>query len=147
MTEHQIDFRKQAQALLLRYGLRKTSCRTDVLKLFMQHDYALSHADLERKLDDEYDRVTLYRTLYSFKEQGLIHSIHDTNGIAKYALCKEACTLHKHQDNHVHFTCNQCGQTYCLNEVHIPVTVLPDGYNIESLHFSAKGVCQACNIA
>lgn len=147
MIQYNRENRKQAQILLLQYGLRKTSCRMAVLELFMQHEFALSHNDLERMLDDEYDRVTLYRTLYSFKDKGLVHIIYDVNGVLKYALCKEACTLHKHQDNHIHFTCSTCNQTFCLNEVLIPATVLPEGYHIESLHYSAKGICRACNAA
>lgn len=147
MVQQQKELRKQAQDLLLKFGLRKTGCRIDVLELFLQNSYALSHADLEKLLGNNHDRVTLYRTLHSFKEQGLLHSIHDVSGAVKYALCKEACSLHQHHDNHIHFNCSSCGQTFCLNEVLIPATALPEGYQIDSLHFSAQGTCKFCTTA
>lgn len=147
MIQRQNELRKQAQDLLLKFGLRKTGCRLKVLELMLQNLFALSHSDLEKLIGEDYDRVTLYRTLYSFKERGLVHSINDVSGAVKYALCKEACSTHQHHDNHLHFNCSRCGQTFCLNEVLIPATALPDGYQIESLHFSAQGVCKHCSMA
>ncbi|MFD2512991.1 Fur family transcriptional regulator [Pontibacter locisalis] len=145
MAQQQKELRKQAQDLLLKFNLRKTGCRIDVLELFLQNHFALSHSDLEKLLGDDYDRVTLYRTLHSFKEQGLVHSINDVSGSVKYALCREVCSNHQHHDNHLHFNCTRCGQTFCLDEVVIPATVLPEGYQIDSLHFSAQGICKSCN--
>lgn len=145
MAQQQKKILKQAQDLLLKFNLRKTGCRTEVLELFLQNQFALSHSDLEKQLGDDYDRVTLYRSLHSFKEQGLVHSINDVSSSVKYALCKEACSLHQHHDNHTHFNCSRCGQTFCLEEVLIPAPALPEGFQIESLHFSAQGICNYCN--
>ena len=135
---------KKAQTLLQSYGLRKTGCRLDVLDLFLANQFALAHADLERLLHDRYDRVTIYRTLYAFEEKGLLHSINDVSGGVKYALCQEACSQHQHHDNHIHFNCTACGQTICINEVAIPALLLPNGYQVNSLHFSAQGICKSC---
>jgi len=135
----------KAQGLLEAHGLRKTGCRLEVLHQFLAHDFALSHADLERMLGNSYDRVTIYRTLYSFEKKGLIHSINDVSGAVKFALCKnDGCSQHHHQDNHIHFKCGCCGQTFCLNEVDIPALALPNGYVAERLHFSAEGTCRSC---
>lgn len=135
---------QQAQELLQQYALRKTSCRLEVLALLLQNNYALAHSDIEKQLGDRYDRVTLYRTLHSFEEMGLVHSINDISGAVKYALCQEACDQHQHLDNHIHFNCTSCNQTFCLNEVHVPAPALPAGYRVQSLHFSAQGICGAC---
>ncbi|GAB3826510.1 Fur family transcriptional regulator [Pontibacter rugosus] len=138
----------RAQKLLLDYGLRKTGCRQEVLRQFLQNDFALSHADLEKLIGDRYDRVTIYRTLYSFEEKGLIHSINDVSGAVKFALCQEeACSQQHHHDNHIHFNCTSCGQTFCLNEVNIPAISLPNAYKVERLHFSAQGTCKDCDKA
>ncbi|MFT2007208.1 Fur family transcriptional regulator [Pontibacter sp. 13R65] len=136
---------KQAQELIKTYGLRNTKCRLDVLDLFLTNDHALAHADIEQTLNDRYDRVTIYRTLYAFKEKGLLHSINDISGAIKYALCQEACTQHQHFDNHIHFSCTACNQTFCISEVHIPLMQLPSGYKVDKLHFSAEGLCKACS--
>ena len=114
------------------------------LALLLQNKSALAHSDFEKQLGNKYDRVTLYRTLHSFEEKGLVHSIHDVSGAVKYALCQEACNEHQHHDNHMHFSCTACGQTFCLNEVNVPALPLPEGYKAESLHFSAQGICNAC---
>lgn len=136
----------KAQGLLEEFGLRKTGCRLEVLQQFLGHDFALSHADLEKALGNSYDRVTIYRTLYSFEEKGLIHSINDVSGAGKFALCKnDSCSEHRHQDNHIHFTCRSCSQTYCLNDVDIPQLTLPQGYMADRLHFSAEGTCIGCS--
>lgn len=134
----------KAQKLLSEYGLRKTGCRLDVLELFLANGHALAHSDIERMFGDRYDRVTIYRTLHSFEEKGLLHSINDVSGAVKYALCHEACSQHQHQDNHIHFNCTTCGQTFCLNEVLIPHLTLPAGYQVSSLQFSAQGICRTC---
>ncbi|WP_187262615.1 Fur family transcriptional regulator [Pontibacter beigongshangensis] len=138
---------KQAQELIKAYGLRKTSCRLDILHLFLTNEHALAHADIEQTLNDRYDRVTIYRTLYAFKEKGLLHSINDVSGAIKYALCQEACDQHQHYDNHIHFSCTACGQTFCISEVHIPPMQLPAGYKADKLHFSAEGLCKTCSQA
>ncbi|MCX2738349.1 Fur family transcriptional regulator [Pontibacter anaerobius] len=136
----------KAQQLLSDYGLRKTGCRLQVLQQFLQNDHALSHADLERLIGKDYDRVTIYRTLYSFEDKGLIHSIKDVSGAIKFALCEpDTCSQHKHRDNHIHFNCNTCGQTFCLNDVDIPLLTLPEGYMADRLHFSAEGTCKGCS--
>ncbi|MBW7465881.1 Fur family ferric uptake transcriptional regulator [Pontibacter aydingkolensis] len=137
--------KRKAQDLLLKYKLRKTSCRVSVLELLMLHNHALAHADLEKQLGTDYDRVTLYRTLYAFKEQGLVHSITDLNGVMKYALCREACSHLEHQHDHIHFSCCKCGQTYCLDEVRLGPVVLPDGYLVSDVQFSVQGICKLCN--
>jgi len=141
----QLNRMKKAQEILANYGLRKTGCRLDILQLFLANKCALAHADLEKVLGKRYDRVTIYRTLYAFEKKGLLHSINDVSGAVKFALCREACSRHQHHDNHVHFNCTACGQTFCLEEVRIPALVLPPGYEADSLHFSAQGKCQRCS--
>lgn len=137
---------ERVQQLLLDYGLRKTGCRQEVLRQLLLNSCALSHADLEKLIGDRYDRVTIYRTLYSFEEKGLIHSINDVSGAVKFALCQqESCAKQHHHDNHIHFSCTTCGQTFCLNDTNIPPIALPQGYQVEQLHFSAQGICKSCS--
>lgn len=136
----------KALELLSDYGLRKTGCRQEVLRQFLEKGYALSHADLEKLIGDRYDRVTIYRTLYSFEEKGLIHSINDVGGAVKFALCQQqTCSQEIHHDNHIHFSCTACSQTFCLNEVHIPHISLPQGYQVSRMHLSAEGICKGCS--
>jgi Fur family ferric uptake transcriptional regulator len=45
----------------------------------------------------------------------------------------------------VHFKCNQCGQTNCLEEVEIPAIQLPQGYLSLESNLLINGVCVNCN--
>lgn len=129
--------------LLRRHQLRITDARQDVLRCFIGRGFAMSHADLEALLTD-YDRVTLYRTLGTFEEHGIVHRVLDDSGATKYALCAEACTDHHHHDDHVHFKCTVCGQTECLEGVHVPTLVLPAGYQGTELNVLIQGRCARC---
>ena len=135
------------KTLLKATGLRSTACRREVLQHFIDQSYALSHSDLERNFASAYDRVTLYRTLSTFVERGLLHKIPDDSGSARYALCREHCDEHAHHDNHAHFKCRVCGKAECLAEIHIPPLTLPPGYQAESTNLLMEGVCRTCSAA
>ncbi len=128
------------------YNLRQTDCRQDVLDFFSDNDYALSHSDIENYLKPKYDRVTLYRTLKTFLDAGLIHKVLDDEGGSKYALCKEICHTHEHDHHHdhVHFKCQQCGFTNCLEDIVIPEIKLPTGFKKIESNLLIQGICKSC---
>ncbi len=130
--------------LLKDFRLRTTPSRQEILHLFLEKDYALSHGDIEKEIDNSLDRVTVYRTLKTFLDKGLIHKVLDDEGSLKYALCNEGCTLAGHHHNHVHFKCISCGQTNCL-DVEIPPVKLPKGYKAKELNVLIQGICENCN--
>ena len=130
--------------LLKTFRLRSTPTRQEILHLFLKKDYALSHSDIESEIADDLDRVTVYRTLKTFSDRGLIHKVLDDGGILKYALCSEACSATRHQHEHVHFKCTNCGQTNCL-DVDIPMVKLPKGYIPKEVSFLVRGTCQNCS--
>ena len=63
--------------LLNSFRLRSTPVREEILHLFLQKDCALSHGDIESEIADYLDRVTVYRTLKTFSNKGLIHKVLD----------------------------------------------------------------------
>jgi Fur family ferric uptake transcriptional regulator len=116
-----------------------------MLDIFLSKNYALAHSEIEESIGKEFDRVTIYRTLKSFEEQGLLHRVLDESGAAKYALCQhEHNEIHKHHDQHIHFNCTSCGHTFCLENVPIPEIKLPINYQLQKLDFLAQGICQNC---
>jgi Fur family transcriptional regulator, ferric uptake regulator len=133
-----------ASKTLKAFDLRHTAGRETVLSLFLNADHALAHADIETGLGADHDRVTIYRTLRTFLDKGLIHKVLDDEGNPKYALCRDACTDGHHQHDHVHFKCQACGQTTCLNDVKIPAIVLPNGYTRQETNLLIQGVCADC---
>lgn len=123
-------------------NIRPTSMRLLVLRKLLESGSAISLLDLETTFDRA-DKTTLYRTLKSFEEKKLIHSINDGTGALKYALCVEGCECEP-QDQHIHFHCVKCGETFCLNQTTIPQTNLPSGFKAVSASMVYKGTCANC---
>jgi len=130
--------------LLKKNQLSITESRQRILGLFLKSDGALSHADIEKRIADGIDRVTIYRTLQIFEEKGIIHNIPSSDNTVKYALCKEDCAEGHHHDNHVHFVCDSCYKTICLEDVHVPEVILPKGFSPRESNMVVSGVCSEC---
>jgi len=131
---------------LKEHQIRSTKIRIELLTLFHQTDFALSHADIVDKIGNKFDRVTIYRALDILDKNGLIHKIKDEFVTAKYALCIDgSCLPNQHKCEHVHFKCLNCGNIFCINPEEMPIINLPETYIIQSLSISAKGFCENCN--
>lgn len=129
--------------ILKNHQLRVTDCRMDILDYFLNQKKALSFKDLEDKFA-VYDRVTLYRTLHSFTENGVLHKIPDDSGFATYGICYHTCDAKSHHHDHLHFKCNACGSIECLDE-HVPDVHLPEGYSIQEINLIINGICKICS--
>jgi Fur family ferric uptake transcriptional regulator len=121
-----------------------TENRLKILELFQKSGSALSHADIERMSGAHFDRVTIYRTLQTFVEKGIIHTIPTADNSIMYALCKEECSEGHHHDDHVHFICGECGTTYCLEQVSIPEVNIPKGFSVHQTNVLINGICKNC---
>ena len=123
-------------------NIKPTAMRELVLQVLSEQKTATSLPELERKFEKA-DKATLYRTLKTFEENKLIHSIDDGTGSVKYALCQDACECHP-EDLHVHFLCTRCKKTYCLNDITVPTINLPKKFSLESVNMVVKGACSNC---
>lgn len=131
--------------LLKSHKLRVTDCRLDTLRLFHSNNFALSQPFLEKDLGKDYDRVTIYRTLSSFMDAGLIHKVPDDTGLSKYALCyHEKTENHMHNDHHLHFKCEVCGNTQCIEGVELPEFSAPKGFVFNETTVLVQGICPEC---
>jgi len=131
--------------ILKRNQLSVTDSRRRILELFQQSGGAMAHADIEKHTGEQFDRVTIYRTLQTFVEKGIIHTIPTADNSVLYALCKDQCTQGHHHDNHVHFICDDCGTTYCLANVEIPKVQLPEGFQQKQADVVVSGICSKCS--
>ena len=127
--------------ILKAHKLKVTNGRIDLLEFFMRKNKTMSFKDLEEEFK-EFDRVTIYRTLNAFTENGLLHKIPDESGFATYGLCHDTCDAEDHKHDHMHFKCTDCGTIECLDE-HIPEIKIP-GYQIEQADLILKGTCKSC---
>lgn len=143
MTKNQLD--THIDSLLKHHGLRKTAFRKEILSIFQRRKgQAISNTEIEDSLED-WDRITLYRTLKSFESKGLIHQAPDSQGITKYALCGHTCSAKSHDDSHAHFQCKICRSTWCVPNV-LPSWQyhLPNVHKVEEVNILLNGICQNC---
>lgn len=109
----------------------------------VHYPQAFSMADLENVLETV-DKSTLFRTITLFHEKLLIHSIDDGSGSMKYSVCNNNCMCAL-GDLHVHFSCNRCHKTFCMESISIPQVKLPERFLLESVNFVMKGLCNECS--
>ncbi|WP_207511222.1 Fur family transcriptional regulator [Longitalea luteola] len=134
----------QIDEILRKNQLSVTGSRKRILELFLMSNGALAHGDIEKKTGEKFDRVTVYRTLQTFLEKGIIHSIPTSDNSVLYALCKDDCSEGHHHDNHVHFICSDCGKTICLADVTVPQVKLPVGFLPQEYQMVVTGLCKDC---
>ena len=130
--------------ILKQSGLSITESRRKILDLFLETDGALAHADIEKNTSSAFDRVTVYRTLQTFVEKGIIHQIPTTDNSVLYALCRQNCEQGHHHDDHVHFICSNCDKTICLDEVTVPEVKLPKNFTKQQSAMVVTGICEDC---
>uniref|UniRef100_UPI0035930451 Fur family transcriptional regulator n=1 Tax=Pricia sp. TaxID=2268138 RepID=UPI0035930451 len=88
-------------------GVRPTAMRILIYRYMAQKDVALALTDIEKAFAKA-ERTTLYRTIKTFEEKGIVHQIEDGTGVPKYALCEPGCNCELDQDLHLHFHCSNC---------------------------------------
>jgi Fur family ferric uptake transcriptional regulator len=125
-------------------GIRPTAMRILIYKFMAQKEVAIALTDIENAFVKA-ERTTLYRTLKTFEDKGIVHHIDDGTGISKYALCEQGCNCELDQDLHLHFHCSNCDKTVCLTDHKIPHINLPNGYIAEDANLVITGICEKCS--
>ncbi|ALM50216.1 transcriptional regulator [Flavobacterium psychrophilum] len=121
---------------------RNTPAKTAILTMLKDANAALSQDMIESNIKGEMDRVTIYRVLNSFCEDGITHKILADDGKYYFALC-QTCGEHKHNHDHFHFKCMGCQKVECLEEN--VIVSLPAGYVQKSITSWVSGYCKNCS--
>lgn len=131
---------KSITDLLLEHSIRPTPNRIIVADTLSHSFGPMSLMELEAEIGS-IDKSNVFRALTLFREKHLVHALESADGV-RYELC------HSHgpedEDAHVHFECEKCGKTYCLEEIPIPKVVIPSGYAASSVNYIIKGICPKC---
>lgn len=123
--------------------IRPTAMRILVLRYLIEESQCTSLVELEQYFDNA-DPSTLFRTLTTFEQNGLIHKIEDGTGVRKYGLCKEDCDC-SIDYQHYHFHCTNCSEAFCLENSRPQTIDLPKSFKVKSSNLVLKGLCSLCN--
>ncbi len=149
--------RSEIESRLQKAGIRPTAVRILIMGALEKLDRPISSLELEMRLDTV-DRSSISRTLALLLDKGLVHTIDDGSGSAKFELCH--CHSHRsleqesyaqdcflgHSDLHAHFHCVRCGKTVCLPDQGLYIPQLPAGYVATTANFVITGLCPECSI-
>ncbi len=124
------------------HGIKLTHQR---IEIFREIAKSTDHPDAELIFQRVKGRMptvsldTVYRTLWTLKELGLIVTLGSTQKRARFD-----ANLKRHH----HFVCKKCGwisdfYSKTLNTIPLPETVTSLG-TIETTHLEVRGICQQC---
>lgn len=120
---------------------RSTPTKGAVLSLLTNTGKAMSQDAIEKNIELNMDRATIYRVLNRFCEDGILHRIVAEDGKQYFAVCIK-CDEKKLADHHFHFRCTHCQTIECLP---VPMQFsLPQGYDVKSVNCILTGVCKEC---
>ena len=123
-------------------GIKPTANRILVMKALVRASNPQSLSDLEKQMVSM-DKSSIFRSLTLFLEHDVVHAFEDGRGILNYELCEEEGKC-DHHDGHIHFYCESCQRSFCMEDIHIPSFELPEGFSPHSISFVIKGECPNC---
>ena len=132
----------KARRILKTAKLYCTAGRVAVLRILLKADKPLRQDQIAQRLSARsFDRVTIYRTLESLLEVGLVHKAFLDERARHFELARNCSETQCHP----HFTCTSCGSTHCLTEMSIPkVKGTHKGFLIHRQQTRLEGLCPAC---
>jgi Fe2+ or Zn2+ uptake regulation protein len=123
-------------------GGRVTTPRRAIIAALLDGDHhvtAEALAEAVQRADPDIHRATVYRTLDTLTELGVVNHVHLGHGPAVYHLVEE---------EHHHLVCDSCGSV-----VELPANVFDAlgrrveqdyGFRLNAHHFALGGLCQRC---
>ena len=158
-----------AEAAIRATGDRLTQPRVAVLATLLATDHAISHLDVTDAIAHHHpiDRVTVYRVLEWLVSMGIAHRIAGDDRVWRFMLSHPPTTTAHHEGKaeggrkktkegngnymvkthhqHAHFTCNDCGQTFCLDDMPPKLDLkLPIGFKTVDIDLKLRGQCAHC---
>lgn len=131
-----------AKSLLKKSKIRATPIRLDLVKHLHLYGSATPYTSIQKRFESA-DRITLYRTIQTLEQRGIIHRAYSDKSETYYALCDHQCTSTDHFHDHVHFQCNVCDTVSCEDVPGRISIKLPD-FQIDKINIHLTGVCKSC---
>ena len=136
------DLNDKARWMLKTAELYCTEARIAILTTLFEARCPLRQNQIAGRLEQKaFNKVTIYRTLESLVEVGLVHRAFMHERAWHFELA-DHCT---ETQCHPHFTCLNCGQTHCLMGISVPMAESPyKGFVIRHQQVRFEGLCPAC---
>lgn len=120
-----------------------TAARILILQKLSEQTHPISLLELEAQLET-LDKSTISRSLAILLEHHAVHAFEDGSGSMKYEICRSDTDTCFIENRHIHFYCEVCHKTYCMDPIKIPVVQLPEGFIMDTINYTVKGICPAC---
>lgn len=130
--------------ILINKDIRPTPNRILILRELLKASRPLSLGDLETMLEFSLDKASIFRVLELFSNKDVVHVIEDGTRSLKYEICHSSAE-HSISDQHIHFFCEKCNETYCLQDIKVPMVEIPLGFKPHSVNYMIKGICPKCS--
>ncbi|MFP4333297.1 MAG: Fur family transcriptional regulator [Campylobacterales bacterium] len=134
---------RDIKELLNSVGIRYTDKKALILKKIeeLHYDFNANLLHKEVAKTTKIDIATIYRTLSSFKQKGLIREFLSSEGVV-YEYVNSPKKVHPH------FECKSCKNTICLDTLSFEdgmyLSTLAKGHNIKHVSITFSGICQEC---
>jgi Fur family transcriptional regulator, ferric uptake regulator len=132
-----------ADEMLREAGLYSTHARISIVEALLESGHPMDKREIAAHLGKKGpDEVTIYRTLESLCNKGLVHKVFAEGRSGRYEMAHNC----GHVQCHPHFTCRRCGVTECLTGVTIPLAKgLRKGFKLLRQQVRLEGICPACS--
>jgi Fur family transcriptional regulator, ferric uptake regulator len=130
----------KAIAILKENGLKITQNRLDVLCVFLGSEKAFTLLDLEKIFSLKHDRSSLFRSLQTYSEKGLLEKFCNANGTFVY-------TLNRHNpdcNGKSHFKCKDCETVVSLPNLPTAYLELLGNNKMDTINLLIEGTCESC---
>lgn len=122
--------------------VKPTANRIIVLRHLAGCGRPASLADLSGRLTT-LDKSSIFRALSLFLKHEVVHAFEDGRGVAHYELCQDEGEC-RHNDGHLHFYCESCQESFCLDTAPPQLPQLPEGFVPHAVSYVIKGLCPEC---
>jgi Fe2+ or Zn2+ uptake regulation protein len=135
---------KEIKNLLKEQGFKNTPARLAIMDIFIKNNKPISADFIYNKLKKDINETTVYRTLSSFEENGILRRV----DLRRDSICFEL-----NNDHHHHIICTKCGYIEDFKENSGIVKLLDQIIKKSSEFKSIKehslelfGFCKVCDL-
>jgi Fur family transcriptional regulator, ferric uptake regulator len=141
--------------LLSDKSIEITNARVDILYILFRSDKKLvSLQEIVKLQSEKFDRTTIYRTLLTLCNFGLVYKIIDTDNKPFYGIVKRLNAYSNqmtiYSKDCYHFKCRSCKSIVCLvdssTDFHLPEGFIKTGANLLLTGYCAKCSKQKRNV-